>query len=181
MLRSLQLGLYWEGRRRGISALRRCSGQAFRNRPRQPRRRRSGRCALRGRRLRRSPSSISAASLRKTGAMKCSFVPRRFAWKKCSRCGWCRRGASLFYGKTRRRTDVAFDGPLRELTVRLIGQLREMVDSRCTPAAVREKKCDRCSLLHLCLPEARPGTDAASRYLRRVLGQGLLAGTPAGD
>ena len=87
---------------------------------------------------------------------------------------------AIFYGKTRRRTDVVFDGPLRELTLRLIGQLREMIETRRTPAAVREKKCDRCSLLHLCLPEARPGTDAASRYLRRSLGQ-ALAGVPAGE
>jgi CRISPR-associated exonuclease Cas4 len=89
------------------------------------------------------------------------------------------RGA-IFYGTTRRRTDVAFDASLRELTLRLIWQLREMVDAGRTPPAVREKKCDRCSLLHLCLPEARPGTDAASRYLRRSLGQSL-AGAPAGE
>jgi CRISPR-associated exonuclease Cas4 len=87
---------------------------------------------------------------------------------------------AIFYGKTRRRTDVAFDAPLRELTVRLIGEFRDMVDNRRTPSAVREKKCETCSLLHLCLPEAKPGTDAASRYLRRSVGQ-ALAGVPVGE
>lgn len=87
---------------------------------------------------------------------------------------------ALFYGRTRRRVDVLFDRALRELTLRLIGQLREMIDSGRTPPAVREKKCDRCSLLHLCLPEARPGTDAASRYLRRSLQQTLVT-MPSGD
>jgi CRISPR-associated exonuclease Cas4 len=87
---------------------------------------------------------------------------------------------AIFYGVTRRRMDVAFDGPLRELTLRLIAQLRAMVDSGHTPPAVREKKCDRCSLLHLCLPDARPGTDAASRYLRRSVGQSLVT-VPVGE
>ncbi|HWE01806.1 MAG TPA: CRISPR-associated protein Cas4 [Tepidisphaeraceae bacterium] len=87
---------------------------------------------------------------------------------------------ALFYGTTRRRMDVAFDEPLRSLTRRLIGQLREMVDTSRTPPAVREKKCERCSLLHLCLPEARPGTDAASRYLRRAVRQ-ALAELPADE
>jgi CRISPR-associated exonuclease Cas4 len=87
---------------------------------------------------------------------------------------------ALFYGTTRRRTDVVFDAGLRGLTLRLIGELREMIDSGRTPPAVREKKCERCSLLHLCLPESRPGTDAASRYVRRSLRQ-ALAGGPLGD
>ena len=87
---------------------------------------------------------------------------------------------ALFYGKTRRRVEVIFDEALRSLTLRLIAELRAMVDANRTPPAVREKKCERCSLLHLCLPESRPGTDAASRYLRRTLGQ-ALAGAPAGE
>ncbi|HZL37031.1 MAG TPA: CRISPR-associated protein Cas4 [Tepidisphaeraceae bacterium] len=87
---------------------------------------------------------------------------------------------AIFYGKTRRRTEVAMDAALRELTLNLIRRLRKMVDDRQTPAAVREKKCDRCSLLQLCLPDARPGTDAASRYLKRSVALSL-AGTPQGE
>jgi CRISPR-associated exonuclease Cas4 len=89
---------------------------------------------------------------------------------------------AIFYGTTRRRTDVAFDGGLRALTLRLIGELREIVDEGRTPAAAWEKKCERCSLIRLCLPEARPGTDAAGRYLKRAVGQALAAaGGPAGE
>ena len=88
-------------------------------------------------------------------------------------------GGALFYGKTRRRQDVAFDPPLRQLTLDTIRRLHEMVGSGATPPAVREKKCGRCSLLHLCLPDARPGTAAASRYLGRALAAG--AGVPESD
>jgi CRISPR-associated exonuclease Cas4 len=87
---------------------------------------------------------------------------------------------ALFYGKTRRRTEVAFDPRLRGLTVGTIQRLHELIASRRTPSAVYEKKCDRCSLRRLCLPDARPGTDAASRYLRRAMA-GALAGAPGSD
>ena len=89
---------------------------------------------------------------------------------------------ALFYGRTRRRVEVAFDPPLRDLTLKTITRLHEMVAAGRTPVAVREKKCERCSLLHLCLPQARPGTGSASRYLGRALAA-VLAGPPpeAGD
>jgi CRISPR-associated exonuclease Cas4 len=78
---------------------------------------------------------------------------------------------ALFYGKTRRRVEVSFDAQLRALTLHTIARLHEMIASRKTPPAVYEKKCDRCSLKNLCLPQARPGGDAASRYLRTSLAE----------
>ncbi len=87
---------------------------------------------------------------------------------------------AIFYGVTRRRLEVPFDEPLRRLTLETIGRLHQMIASRATPAAVREKKCGRCSLRHLCLPDARPGTPAASRYLLRALAD-EGAGGPASD
>jgi len=76
---------------------------------------------------------------------------------------------AIFYGVTRRRTDVAFDDPLRSLTRQAIDRLHKMLASGVTPRAKREKKCERCSLLHLCLPEALDGREPASRYWRRSL------------
>jgi CRISPR-associated exonuclease Cas4 len=87
---------------------------------------------------------------------------------------------ALFYGKTRRRVEVAFDERLRGLTLGTIRRLHELIASRRTPSAVYEKKCDRCSLRRLCLPDARPGTDAASRYLRRAMA-GALAEAPTSE
>lgn len=60
---------------------------------------------------------------------------------------------ALFYGKTRRRKPVAFDGELRALTQQTISQTRQMLASGRTPTARYEpQRCDRCSLLDLCQP-----------------------------
>lgn len=60
----------------------------------------------------------------------------------------------LYYGKRRRRTDVVFHSALRELTRDTAQRLHALIDSRATPAAQREKKCESCSLLEICMPDA---------------------------
>lgn len=76
---------------------------------------------------------------------------------------------ALFYGQTRRRVEVAFDGALRRQTADAAQRLHELLGSGITPRAVREPKCDGCSLLDLCVPHAlTPGRSAAA-YLRRSL------------
>lgn len=77
------------------------------------------------------------------------------------------RGA-LFYGKIRRRREVAFDAALRGLTEEAARRLHQLVAERQTPDAVRERKCRRCSLLDFCLPRASPAR-SASRYLAEML------------
>lgn len=70
---------------------------------------------------------------------------------------------ALFYGKRRRHTAVAFDESLRALTRESAQRLHALFDSRITPLAAREKKCESCSLLELCMPEAlrfRRGVEA---------------------
>lgn len=79
----------------------------------------------------------------------------------------------LFYGQNRRRTDVVFDDVLRQTTELAAVRLHEMIRSGRTPRAAREPKCDRCSLLNLCMPDAvRPGNSAA-RYNQRSLNLAL--------
>jgi CRISPR-associated exonuclease Cas4 len=75
---------------------------------------------------------------------------------------------ALFYAATRRRVDVAFDTGLRAATEAAAARLHALVAAGTTPAARREPKCERCSLLHMCLPAA-PGRGRASRYLERAL------------
>lgn len=60
----------------------------------------------------------------------------------------------LYYGKRRRRTDVLFHSALRELTRDTALRLHALIDSRETPSAQREKKCESCSLLEICMPDA---------------------------
>jgi CRISPR-associated exonuclease Cas4 len=61
----------------------------------------------------------------------------------------------IFYGKTRRRIIVEMGPDLRETTIEATRRLRELIESRRTPAAVPGPKCERCSLKHLCLPRLK--------------------------
>jgi CRISPR-associated exonuclease Cas4 len=86
---------------------------------------------------------------------------------------------AIFYGKTRRRVHVIFDGALRELTCAKIHELRELLQSQSTPSARYEKgKCGRCSLKRLCMPEVLEGSESASRYMVRSISQILQKGAP---
>lgn len=76
---------------------------------------------------------------------------------------------ALFYGKNRRRREVLFSLPLRNRTAVLAARLHELTDSRKTPPAVYEKKCESCSLIDLCLPKATSGKRSVRRYLSAAL------------
>ncbi len=61
----------------------------------------------------------------------------------------------LFYGQRKRRTVVEFDDGLRELTEGTARSLHELIAARKTPPAVYEpRKCDSCSLIDHCQPQA---------------------------
>lgn len=78
---------------------------------------------------------------------------------------------SLFYGKTRRRKDVAFDAALRKETEDAAKRLHELVASGQTPKAVYGDSCESCSMLNLCLPEIAGKKLSASRYLERAVNE----------
>lgn len=74
---------------------------------------------------------------------------------------------ALFYGRTRRRAGVELTSELRGQTEAACARLRTLLGSGLTPTARREPKCESCSLLELCRPEALDRS--ASGYLRKVL------------
>lgn len=78
---------------------------------------------------------------------------------------------ALFYGKNRRRQVVSFDDRLRRETAEAAARLHELVRSGRTPPAKYEKKCDSCSLLHLCLPRVAGAGKSVGRYLARMLAE----------
>lgn len=78
--------------------------------------------------------------------------------------------AALFYGQTRRRTPVALDAELRRVTEDAAERLHRLIADGVTPKAVREPKCDSCSLLPLCRPEV--ARKSARRYLDAILAGG---------
>lgn len=61
----------------------------------------------------------------------------------------------IFYGKTRRRTEIKLDESLRALTLATIAAVHDMKQTGLTPTADYEaRKCDACSLIDLCQPHA---------------------------
>lgn len=94
--------------------------------------------------------------------------------------GYIIREGRIFYGQTRRRTDVVFDAQLRALTADTARRLREMIANRRTPPAVyEERKCEACSLKELCMPKAMRFQKGAGAWFNRQmaeLGASIAAG-----
>lgn len=77
---------------------------------------------------------------------------------------------ALYYGKTRRRVVVAFDELLRALTTQVIASTRELFESGRTPTASYEaRRCDQCSLIHLCQPRLLGTRSSVNVWLIRQL------------
>lgn len=78
---------------------------------------------------------------------------------------------AIFYGRPRRRQEVAFDEKLRLKTETAAARLHELIASGETPAAVYEPKCDSCSLFDLCLPKLSTRSGSAQSYVDRLLAE----------
>lgn len=75
---------------------------------------------------------------------------------------------ALFYGKTRRRLDVAFTVELRREVEEAALEVRRLLESGTTPKAAYSKKCESCSLFADCLPKAAARGKSVNRYLAGV-------------
>lgn len=79
------------------------------------------------------------------------------------------RGA-IFYGQPRRRMEVAFDRVLRAETGAMAARLHALYAARITPLAdYFPEKCDRCSLLQVCLPQSAGKQRSVQSYVKRSL------------
>lgn len=76
---------------------------------------------------------------------------------------------AIYYGKTRRRLAVEFDDDLRARTQKAATRLHDLFRETITPPARYEKKCDKCSLFHLCLPKTVTPGRSARAYLARAI------------
>ena len=76
---------------------------------------------------------------------------------------------ALFYGETRRRTDVVFDGELRALTVDVAAKVHEFIRIGETPPPVLTKVCKACSLFDQCRPEDVGGGGSARQWINSRL------------
>jgi CRISPR-associated exonuclease Cas4 len=75
---------------------------------------------------------------------------------------------ALFYGKTRRRVDVAFDTDLRRETENTSQRLHELIASMRTPSPAYKKRCDKCSFFDRCLPKTLKQPQPVIDYLRKM-------------
>jgi CRISPR-associated exonuclease Cas4 len=73
---------------------------------------------------------------------------------------------ALFYGKTRRRKDVAFDDGLRQETADAAVRLHDLIRSGRTPTAPFGPKCTSCSFLARCMPQTVETRSCVLDYLR---------------
>jgi len=71
----------------------------------------------------------------------------------------------LYYGKTRRRTEVALDDELRRRVAELVAGMYALYDAGITPPAVLLPHCKNCSLIDLCMPTVSSRRRSVDRYL----------------
>lgn len=73
---------------------------------------------------------------------------------------------ALFYGQPRRRTAVTFDLILRALTQEVAAATHALIADGRTPRMDYDKtRCDGCSLIELCRPQATGAARSASAWL----------------
>ncbi len=76
---------------------------------------------------------------------------------------------ALFYGVTRRRQPVSFDGALRALTAETAAAARAMIAAGATPLPVGKPACRRCSLQAHCQPDRLEKPPRVARWLAAQL------------
>ena len=76
---------------------------------------------------------------------------------------------ALFYGEPRRRTDVAFDAELRDLTEDVVRGVHALFTSGETPPPEFGKWCASCSIVEECRPKLVASHRSARRWLEREM------------
>jgi len=77
---------------------------------------------------------------------------------------------ALYYGEKRRRTDVKFDDELRALVRMTTAEVRAGFLSGRTPLAeYNARRCDACSLIDICQPQAMRFKNGAAAWFRNQM------------
>lgn len=76
---------------------------------------------------------------------------------------------ALYYGKKKRRTEVAFGPSLRRVTIDTAENLHIMLADEKTPPPQYRESCENCSFFESCLPEISGPGDKVRRYMERIL------------
>lgn len=75
----------------------------------------------------------------------------------------------LYYGETRRRTEVIFTDEIRETVKSFCKEMHYLYKKQYTPKVKISKKCNACSLKNLCLPKLNQNPSVED-YINKYLG-----------
>lgn len=76
---------------------------------------------------------------------------------------------ALFYGKNRRRQQVAIDYKLRQETIDTAERLHKLIAGAVTPPPIYTKGCESCSFKDICLPKSIEKRFRVEKYLQHAL------------
>ena len=77
--------------------------------------------------------------------------------------------AALFYGETRRRTEVLFSSDMRSTVKAFCEEMHKLYLKQYTPKVKISKKCNACSLKDICLPKLNQNP-SVDKYFDKYLG-----------
>lgn len=77
----------------------------------------------------------------------------------------------MYYGETKHRHRVLFDGSLRDRVKELAIRMHELYARGETPPALKGKHCKYCSLIDICVPKIGTGKNKAKLYMDKVLNE----------
>ena len=113
------------------------------------------------------PVEFKRGKLRREVSFEVQLCGQALCLEEMLQCR-CENGA-IFFGKTKRRLDVSFDGLLRQRTRDAANELHQLFRKRKSITAEYSKKCDKCSLVELCLPKLMDRKKSVRRYLNQAL------------
>jgi len=76
---------------------------------------------------------------------------------------------AIYYGKTKRRLEIAFTASLRQETEEAVARLHRLLEREVTPLSNWGPKCTKCSLSNLCLPKAASGRRDVQAYITKAI------------
>lgn len=75
---------------------------------------------------------------------------------------------ALYYGKKKRRTEIAFDQELRHTTRDTAHALHELFSSQRTPPPEYSRRCESCSFIGICMPKTVGKKGKVYNYMTRM-------------
>lgn len=110
------------------------------------------------------PVEYKAGSKKERDADEVQLCAQALCLEEMMRCKI--PAGAVFYHGSRRRREVRFEPTLRQLTLKTILDTRAMLQAQRLPPPVNDSRCEDCSLIETCMPEAVKQFEAATNRKR---------------